>query len=137
MKRGDLPTLQAYAQYAYFQDGAMASRKTMKGLVEKKLVDPPKHTSIHSPYTLHEVVADSTNSTSTPGVLENQQSAKHHECNKQGWATCATCNGRLHLPGCTARKDPSKDCVPERCNRYVRDSVGTKLKTTATRRERS
>lgn len=41
-----------------------------------------------------------------------------HNCNKQdgkqGWSYCATCNGRIHLDGCTARKNKKLDCCEAR-----------------------
>ena len=37
-----------------------------------------------------------------------------HECNKTGWTTCTACDGRLHLGGCTTRKNPLRDCCTER-----------------------
>lgn len=42
-----------------------------------------------------------------------------HECNKDAfgrrdWPTCTACNGRIHEPGCTTRKNKHRDCCKAR-----------------------
>lgn len=41
-----------------------------------------------------------------------------HKCNKsangKGWSICQACDGRIHLQGCTSKRDPKKDCCRER-----------------------
>ena len=38
-----------------------------------------------------------------------------HKCNRpDGWAFCTTCEGRIHLPGCTSKRDKHRDCCRER-----------------------
>jgi len=41
-----------------------------------------------------------------------------HKCwqmtNGRAWQHDCICNGRVHEPGCTSRKDKNKDCCPER-----------------------
>jgi hypothetical protein len=40
-----------------------------------------------------------------------------HECrntNDNQWQHCSVCNGRLHLPECTSRRDKNKDCCEAR-----------------------
>lgn len=39
---------------------------------------------------------------------------QRHNCGKHGWATCTVCNGRIHLVGCTTRRDKHKDCCEAR-----------------------
>lgn len=34
-----------------------------------------------------------------------------------GWTTCIACDGRLHLEGCTTKRDPRKDCCEARHRR--------------------
>lgn len=41
-----------------------------------------------------------------------------HECNKGAnnvaWSICCVCEGRIHLPGCTSKRDRKKDCCEAR-----------------------
>jgi hypothetical protein len=41
-----------------------------------------------------------------------------HECGRLGngrfWMTCSACTGRIHLKGCTTRRNPKKDCCKKR-----------------------
>lgn len=42
-----------------------------------------------------------------------------HICRQQGaggrgWHTCTACDGRIHLEGCTTKKNKHRDCCPER-----------------------
>jgi len=38
-----------------------------------------------------------------------------HICRNQGdWMECTACKGRIHLPGCTTRRNPKRDCCLER-----------------------
>ena len=30
------------------------------------------------------------------------------------WPMCCTCDGRMHDPGCTSRRDKHRDCCPAR-----------------------
>ena len=40
---------------------------------------------------------------------------QNHKCsNHGGWRICTACQGRLHQPDCTSRKDRHKDCCPAR-----------------------
>ena len=45
---------------------------------------------------------------------------RRHNCGFQdkgahlGWMTCTVCDGRIHLEGCTSRKNPAKDCCEAR-----------------------
>ena len=44
---------------------------------------------------------------------------KKHDCKgntigKYGWDTCCVCGGRIHLPGCTTRKNKYMDCCEAR-----------------------
>lgn len=32
----------------------------------------------------------------------------------KGWSMCIVCKGRLHLDGCTSKKNKHKDCCPAR-----------------------
>lgn len=51
-----------------------------------------------------------------------QPERKRHDCaqaliingRREAWAECATCGGRMHLEGCTSRRDKKKDCCPAR-----------------------
>jgi len=31
-----------------------------------------------------------------------------------GWPTCTVCNGRIHHPKCTSKRNKQKDCCPAR-----------------------
>ena len=33
---------------------------------------------------------------------------------KGDWPQCCECDGRIHLAGCTSRRNPEKDCCPQR-----------------------
>jgi hypothetical protein len=38
-----------------------------------------------------------------------------HLCSNAGeWRHCTACQGRMHQPQCTSRKDKRKDCCPAR-----------------------
>lgn len=41
-----------------------------------------------------------------------------HNCNKAAngtsWNLCAACEGRIHSPGCTSKRDKRKDCCEAR-----------------------
>jgi hypothetical protein len=37
-----------------------------------------------------------------------------HRKTQDNWVHCCVCNGRMHLEGCTSRKDKNKDCCPAR-----------------------
>ena len=38
-----------------------------------------------------------------------------HQCKqKNGWAECTACGGRIHLPGCTTKKKKEIDCCKDR-----------------------
>lgn len=47
---------------------------------------------------------------------------KFHDCggrtgrpsSENNWSHCTACEGRLHMEGCTARKNKHKDCCPAR-----------------------
>ena len=34
--------------------------------------------------------------------------------NKNTWRTCSVCDGRIHMEGCTTKKNPKKDCCKTR-----------------------
>lgn len=42
----------------------------------------------------------------------------HHECrfkvNGVEWAICGDCNGRIHMSGCTSKRNKHRDCCKER-----------------------
>lgn len=46
-----------------------------------------------------------------------------HECstytNGRDWAHCVRCDGRMHMIGCTSRRDPKKDCCQKRHERMA------------------
>lgn len=33
-----------------------------------------------------------------------------HNCGKGGWAECVKCGRRIHMDGCTSRRDARRDC---------------------------
>ena len=41
-----------------------------------------------------------------------------HRCNKSAngadWSICSVCDGRIHLAGCTSKRDKHKDCCRQR-----------------------
>ena len=41
-----------------------------------------------------------------------------HECSKAAngkyWSLCVVCEGRVHLSGCTTKRNPSRDCCEAR-----------------------
>ena len=40
---------------------------------------------------------------------------KRHNCKgKYDWPECCVCGGRIHLPGCTTKKNKYRDCCYER-----------------------
>lgn len=55
MRKGDLPTIKCgHTSKSVFSDGAEASHAVMTKLLRDNKIDPPKHASLHSPWTLHE-----------------------------------------------------------------------------------
>ena len=53
MKRGDLPYIRGgYTEKSGFDDGRWASGQVMRRLRKSGKVDPPAHSSVHSPWTL-------------------------------------------------------------------------------------
>lgn len=43
---------------------------------------------------------------------------RHHDCNRNtngaDWMHCNVCDGRVHLKGCTSRRNPKIDCCKRR-----------------------
>ena len=44
----------------------------------------------------------------------SKQTKPRHECWREGWRGCTACDGRVHLEGCTSKRDPSIDCCKRR-----------------------
>lgn len=52
-----------------------------------------------------------------------------HDCSKavngKYWHICPICDGRIHDDGCTTKRNPKKDCCPER-HKMLHDAGNTK-----------
>jgi hypothetical protein len=47
-------------------------------------------------------------------MSEKAREQCNRETNGKHWAHCCICNGRMHTPECTSKRDRNKDCCEER-----------------------